>query len=40
MDIPSYIRKIASLEEEFLSLVPIIMDAKDQQNHTDKLFMA
>lgn len=39
MDLSSYIGKIASLKEEFMSLVPTSMDGKDQQNHIGKLFL-
>lgn len=38
MDLPTYIGKITSLTEEFLFLVPITTNAKDQQTHTSNLF--
>ena len=39
MDLSTYIGWIASLKEEFLTLMPFTNGAKAQQIRTDKLFM-
>lgn len=39
MDFPTYMGKIASLEEEFLSLMSLATNAKDQLTYIDKLFI-
>ena len=39
MDLSTYIGRIASLKEEFLTLMPFTNGAKAQQTQTDKFFM-
>ena len=39
MDLSTYIGWIASLKEEFLTLMPFTNDAEAQQIQTDKFFM-
>ena len=39
MDLSTYIGRIASLKEEFLTLMPFTNGAKAQQIQTDKFFM-
>ena len=39
MDLSTYIGRIASLKEEFLTLMPFTNDAEAQQIQTDKFFM-
>ena len=40
MNLSTYIGRIASLKEEFLTLMPFTNDAETQQIQTDKFFMA
>ena len=39
MDLSNYIGQIASLKEEFLTLMPLTSDVGAQQMQADKLFM-
>ena len=39
MDLSNYIGQIASLKEEFLTLMPLISDVGAQQTQVDKFFM-
>ena len=39
MDLSNYIGKIASLKEEFLTLMPLTSDVGAQQTQIDKFFM-
>ena len=39
MDLSNYIEQIASLKEEFLTLMPLTSDVRAQQKQIDKFFM-
>ena len=39
MDLSNYIGQIASLKEEFLTLMPLTSDVRAQQTQIDKFFM-
>ncbi|KAJ9692791.1 hypothetical protein PVL29_011738 [Vitis rotundifolia] len=39
MDLSTYIGQIASLKEEFLTVMPLTTDVGDQRTHIDKFFM-
>ena len=39
MDLSNYIDQIASLKEEFLTLMPLTSDVEAQQTQIDKFFM-
>ena len=38
MDLSNYIEQIASLKEEFLTLMPLTSDVRAQQKQIDKFF--
>ena len=39
MDLSTYIGQIASLKEEFLTMMPLTTDVRDQRTQIDKFFM-
>ena len=39
MDLSTYIGQIASLKEEFLTVMPLTTDVGDQRTQIDKFFM-